>query len=240
MEPTETEDQGIRRWLDHGAREAPKCPASSKLAFIVIAGGAIAYFFIYMYGEVNHPRARPAGARHERRHRSLGRPDVRHRGPDRGRSASSWWRSRSASPSRLRIAPMQNGFYEVRVPDATDYWMRDGEVPPRLPGAHRCLRLRDRHRRRPLRGRLPHRARAQSVRLHLRTRLRRALRSRTAAAAMWMRRSPSARSSASSPSSSARRPATTRCIARPITTPCCRPIAAITSASPWSAPASPA
>ncbi len=25
--------------------------------------------------------------------------------------------------ARLRIPPMQNGFYEVRVPDATDYWM---------------------------------------------------------------------------------------------------------------------
>ena len=30
-------------------------PTFLKFAFIAIAGGALAYFFIYMYGEVNHP-----------------------------------------------------------------------------------------------------------------------------------------------------------------------------------------
>jgi len=36
-------------------REGTEIPGFLKLAFIVIAGGALAYFLIYMYGEVNHP-----------------------------------------------------------------------------------------------------------------------------------------------------------------------------------------
>ena len=39
----------------------------------------------------------------------------------------------------------------LRVPDADRLLGRDGQVPGRLPGAHRRLRLRDRHRRGPLR-----------------------------------------------------------------------------------------
>ena len=39
-------------WLTE--REGTDIPGFLKLAFIVIAGGAIAYFFLYMYGEVNH------------------------------------------------------------------------------------------------------------------------------------------------------------------------------------------
>jgi hypothetical protein len=36
-------------------REGTEIPAFLKFAYIVIAGGALAYFFLYMYGEVNHP-----------------------------------------------------------------------------------------------------------------------------------------------------------------------------------------
>jgi hypothetical protein len=36
-------------------RSGTEVPGFLKFAFIAIAGGAIAYFFIYMYGEVNHP-----------------------------------------------------------------------------------------------------------------------------------------------------------------------------------------
>ncbi|HUB84460.1 MAG TPA: hypothetical protein VL971_02115 [Rhizomicrobium sp.] len=36
-------------------RSGTDVPAFLKFAFIVIAGGAIAYFFIYMNGEVNDP-----------------------------------------------------------------------------------------------------------------------------------------------------------------------------------------
>ena len=35
-------------------REGTTVPGFLKLAYIVIAGGALAYFFIYMYGEVDH------------------------------------------------------------------------------------------------------------------------------------------------------------------------------------------
>jgi len=36
-------------------RSGTDVPVFLKFAFIVIAAGAIAYFFIYMYGEVNNP-----------------------------------------------------------------------------------------------------------------------------------------------------------------------------------------
>jgi len=36
-------------------REGTSVPGFLKLAYIVIAGGAAAYFLIYMYGETNHP-----------------------------------------------------------------------------------------------------------------------------------------------------------------------------------------
>jgi len=35
-------------------REGTGIPGFLKLAYIVIAGGCLAYFFIYMYGEVNN------------------------------------------------------------------------------------------------------------------------------------------------------------------------------------------
>ncbi len=35
-------------------REGTEVPGFLKLAFIVIAAACVAYFFLYMYGEVNH------------------------------------------------------------------------------------------------------------------------------------------------------------------------------------------
>ena len=40
-------------------REGTEVPGFLKLAIPLIAGGALAYFFIYMYGEVNHPDRGP-------------------------------------------------------------------------------------------------------------------------------------------------------------------------------------
>ena len=36
-------------------REGTEIPGFLKLAYIVIAGGCLTYFILYMYGEVNHP-----------------------------------------------------------------------------------------------------------------------------------------------------------------------------------------
>jgi hypothetical protein len=36
-------------------REGTEVPGFLKLAYVVIAGGALAYFFLYMYGETSHP-----------------------------------------------------------------------------------------------------------------------------------------------------------------------------------------
>ena len=36
-------------------REGTEVPGFLKLAYIVIAGGALGYFFLYMYGETSHP-----------------------------------------------------------------------------------------------------------------------------------------------------------------------------------------
>jgi hypothetical protein len=40
-------------------REGTDIPGFLKLAFIVIAAGAFAYFLIYMYGETSHPDRGP-------------------------------------------------------------------------------------------------------------------------------------------------------------------------------------
>lgn len=52
----ETTDQKIKEyaggWITE--REGTQIPPFLKLAYIVIAGGCLAYFFLYMYGEVNH------------------------------------------------------------------------------------------------------------------------------------------------------------------------------------------
>jgi len=54
MESTHTK---IKEYADGWIteREGTEVPGFLKLAFIVIAGGCLAYFLIYMYGEVNHP-----------------------------------------------------------------------------------------------------------------------------------------------------------------------------------------
>jgi hypothetical protein len=36
-------------------REGTEIPAFLKLSYIVIAGGCLAYFFLFMYGETSHP-----------------------------------------------------------------------------------------------------------------------------------------------------------------------------------------
>jgi hypothetical protein len=40
-------------------REGTDIPTFLKYAYIVIAGGAVAYFLLYMYGEVNHSERGP-------------------------------------------------------------------------------------------------------------------------------------------------------------------------------------
>ena len=61
MTPTKTgTDQtreGIHEYADGWITErtGTEIPGFLKLAFIAIAAGCIAYFFIYMYGEVHHP-----------------------------------------------------------------------------------------------------------------------------------------------------------------------------------------
>jgi hypothetical protein len=54
MEPTETKiKEYAGGWITE--REGTEIPGFLKLSYIVIAAGAIAYFLLYMYGEVNHP-----------------------------------------------------------------------------------------------------------------------------------------------------------------------------------------
>ena len=54
MEPTKAKlKEYAGGWITE--REGTTVPGFLKLAYIVIAGGCLAYFFIYMYGEVNHP-----------------------------------------------------------------------------------------------------------------------------------------------------------------------------------------
>ena len=54
MEPTKPK---IKEYADGWIteREGTVVPGFLKLAYIVIACGAFAYFFLYMYGEVDHP-----------------------------------------------------------------------------------------------------------------------------------------------------------------------------------------
>src|SRR5258708_1607963 len=53
MEPTKPQ---IKEYADGWITEqaGTEVPGFLKLAYIVIAGGALAYFFVYMNGEVNH------------------------------------------------------------------------------------------------------------------------------------------------------------------------------------------
>ncbi len=136
---------------------------------------------------------------------------------------------------------MQNGFYRGPRAGRDRLLDRDGQVPARLPGAYRCVRLRDRHRRRPLRRRRTA-SRAPPTRSPPSAGGSAARPAKpTAAAATWMRRSPSAPLKrfvtdqfgpetgdyALLPRGQQRRA-------------CCRPTAAITSAWRWSARAFPA
>ena len=52
-----TKEEGIHEYADGWIteRNGTDVPAFLKFAFIVIAAGAIGYFFIYMYGETTHP-----------------------------------------------------------------------------------------------------------------------------------------------------------------------------------------
>jgi len=61
MTPTKEKPPAIHEYADGWIteREGTGVPGFLKLAFVVIAGGAIAYFFLYMYGEVNHPDRGP-------------------------------------------------------------------------------------------------------------------------------------------------------------------------------------
>ena len=58
MEPTKPK---IKEYADGWITErtGTEIPGFLKLAYIVIAGGALAYFFLYMYGETNHPDRGP-------------------------------------------------------------------------------------------------------------------------------------------------------------------------------------
>jgi len=54
MEPTKPKiKEYAGGWITE--REGTVVPGFLKLAYIVIACGAFAYFFLYMYGEVDHP-----------------------------------------------------------------------------------------------------------------------------------------------------------------------------------------
>jgi hypothetical protein len=53
MEPNQTKiKEYAEGWITE--REGTQVPGFLKLAYPVIAGGAAIYFFVYMYGEVNH------------------------------------------------------------------------------------------------------------------------------------------------------------------------------------------
>ncbi len=54
MEPTKEKIKDYAGgWITE--REGTDVPPFLKLAYIVIAGGAVAYFLMYMYGETTHP-----------------------------------------------------------------------------------------------------------------------------------------------------------------------------------------
>ena len=54
MEPEKTKiKEYAGGWITE--REGTEIPTFLKLAYIVIAGGCVTYFLLYMYGEVNHP-----------------------------------------------------------------------------------------------------------------------------------------------------------------------------------------
>ena len=56
MTPTKKPEGAIHEYADGWITErtGTEVPGFLKLAYIVIAGGAIAYFFLYMWGETTH------------------------------------------------------------------------------------------------------------------------------------------------------------------------------------------
>jgi hypothetical protein len=58
MEPEKTKlKEYADGWITE--REGTEIPTFLKLAYIVIAGGCLTYFLLYMYGEVNHSERGP-------------------------------------------------------------------------------------------------------------------------------------------------------------------------------------
>jgi hypothetical protein len=58
MEPTKPKiKEYAGGWITE--REGTDIPPFLKAAYIVIAGGAFAYFLLFMYGETNHPERGP-------------------------------------------------------------------------------------------------------------------------------------------------------------------------------------
>jgi hypothetical protein len=54
MEPNQPKlKEYAEGWITE--REGTQVPGFLKLAYVVIAGGSLAYFLVYMNGEVNHP-----------------------------------------------------------------------------------------------------------------------------------------------------------------------------------------
>ena len=114
-------------------------------------------------------------------------------------------------PHTIEDRAMQNGFYEVRLPDATDYWTEMVKCRHACPVHTDACGYVTAIAEGQLREGVPHRARAQSVRVHLRAGLRRALRDQLPPRRRGRAGRHPRRSSASSPTSSAPKPATTRC-----------------------------
>jgi len=58
MEPEKTKiKEYAGGWITE--REGTEIPTFLKFAYIVIAGGCVTYFLLYMYGEVNHSERGP-------------------------------------------------------------------------------------------------------------------------------------------------------------------------------------
>ena|SRR5947209_11526709 len=57
MTPTKRTNDYAGGWITE--RADTRIPGFLKFAYIAIAGGAVTYFLMYMYGEVNHPDRGP-------------------------------------------------------------------------------------------------------------------------------------------------------------------------------------
>ena len=189
-----------------------------------------------MNGDVNPGRARTAGPADEPRPPMLRRPDVRSSpllADLRGLVVAC---SHSEISRGLSPLVMNNGSWQIRVPDDSQYWVEMVKCRHACPVKTDACGYVTAIAEGPLRRRVPHRARHQSLRLHLRPRLRRALRGE-----LPPRRS---RCPGRHPRPQAIRHGTLRAGNRRLHSlsrrlrpdGCCRPIAATTRRSPWSAP----